>query len=119
MKVPRGLSRMEQETFFRTNALTETGWEFYTRDPKWKRRLERRGYEVKEDHQGLWSCTLPTSSLTIRSANRKKRMVNSSLKGRFLPVEHRSEGNLNTLDLKVDGLPVPPRCGEREGAISK
>ena len=118
MKVPSGLSRMEQETFLRTNALTGTGWEFYSRDPKWKRRLERRGYEVKEDHQGLWSCTLPTGSLTIRSANRKKRRVSPSLKGRFLPGKHRSEGTLSTLDLKADGLPVP-QGGKARGAISK
>jgi hypothetical protein len=72
MKVPQGLTRAEQETYLRCNA-EDNEWDFYSRDPKFKRLLERRGYEVREDHQGFWAAKLPLDALTIRSAKRKPR----------------------------------------------
>ena len=77
MKVPTGLTRMEQETIFRTSA-ADKEWDFYSRDPKFKRLLERRGYEVREDHQGLWSCRLSLSAVTIRRADRKRRTLSET-----------------------------------------
>ena len=74
MKISRGLSRIEQETFFRTSAADDT-WDFYTRDPVFKRLLERRGYIVQEDHQGLWSCQIPRSALTVRSHKSLNRVM--------------------------------------------
>jgi hypothetical protein len=47
MKIPLGLSRMEQETFFRTDA-ANSKWQFYSRDPKFKPLLECKGYTVTE-----------------------------------------------------------------------
>jgi hypothetical protein len=41
-------------------------WDFYTRNPKFKRLLERRGYEIREDHQGLWAGKIPLEPLTVR-----------------------------------------------------
>lgn len=69
MKVPEGLTRAEQETFFRKSAADDV-WDFYTRDPKFKRLLERRGYIVKADHQGLWSATIPQKALSVRSVRK-------------------------------------------------
>lgn len=65
MKLPTGLTRMEQETYFRTNA-ADKEWDFYTRDPKFKRWLEKRGYDVVEDHQGSWSCKIALNRITFR-----------------------------------------------------
>jgi len=86
MKVPQGLSRIEMETFFRTDAASKE-WEFYSRDPKFLRKMKKRGYELKEDHQGLWSVKIPLSALSIRSnpALRPKRERPSATKGQFLP----------------------------------
>jgi len=72
MKILKGLSRMEQETFFRTDA-ANSEWQFYSRDPKFKQLLERKGYTVTEDHQGLWAANVPLKALTLRS----KRAVNA------------------------------------------
>lgn len=71
MKVPQGLTREEQETFFRTDPTLEF-WQFYSRDPAWKRRLERQGYEVTEDHQGLWAAKVPKGALSLRRKDAKK-----------------------------------------------
>src|SRR6266566_4977352 len=101
MKIPQGLTREEQETFFRTSAADDY-WEFYSRDPKFKRLLERRGYTVKPvvshespvvssdskretqnselEFQGLWSCKIPRESLILRSASRKKRVLTDEAK---------------------------------------
>src|SRR6266705_898575 len=79
MKIPQGLTREEQETFFRTSAADDF-WEFYSRDPKFKRLMERRGYTVNVDHQGLWSCKIPRESLILRSASRKKRVLTDEAK---------------------------------------
>lgn len=78
MKVPRGLTREEQETFFRTNA-TSKEWEFYSRDMKFVRRLRKKGYVVEMDHQGLYSCKLPLKGLTIRSRFVKARVYRNPL----------------------------------------
>src|SRR5215469_15849294 len=66
MKIPRNLTRQEQETFFRTDAAAKE-WQFYSRDPKFKRLLERKGYTVTEDHQGLWAANIPLEALKVRS----------------------------------------------------
>jgi hypothetical protein len=70
MNVPQGLSRLEQETFLRMNE-EDQEWEYYGRGPRFKRLLERRGYTVTEDHQGLWVAKLPYRAISVRSANRK------------------------------------------------
>ena len=59
------MTREEQETIFRTSA-ADDDWEFYSRDPKFKRLLERRGYSVIEDKYGLWSCKIPLRALSVR-----------------------------------------------------
>ena len=92
MKIPQGLTREEQETFFRTSA-ADDDWEFYSRDPKFKRLLERRGYTVNADSQGLWSCKLPRESLILRSASRKKRVLTDEEKARV--VEQLKRGKLS------------------------
>lgn len=74
MKIPQGLYRIEQETFYRTTAADDT-WDVYTRDPVFKRLLERRGYTVKEDHQGMWSCQIPRAALTLRSRKSLNRVM--------------------------------------------
>src|SRR6266699_3486748 len=92
MKIPQGLTREEQETLFRTSAADDY-WEFYSRDPKFKRLLERRGYTVNVDHQGLWSCKIPRESLILRSASRKKRVLTDDEKARV--VEQLKRGKLS------------------------
>ena len=90
MKVPEGLSRMEQETLCRTSA-ADKEWDFYTRDPKFRRRMEKRGWPIQADHQGLWSCKIPLKAIIIRSKdsmNRPKRQVTdeerAAIRKRFL-----------------------------------
>src|SRR5262245_45071028 len=119
MRVPKGLSRGEQESFFRTSAEARAPWEFYGRDPKWKRRLEKKGYEVKEDAQGLWSCELPAGSLTIRRADRQKRKPKPGLKPPFLSRERVNLGVPGVPEGEGEAIPASNGDSEERGFESR
>ena len=122
MKIPRNLTRQEQETFFRTDAAAKE-WQFYSRDPKFKRLLERRGYTVTEDHQGLWAANVPLKALTLRS---KKALIaqptkEHRLKGSLLAKRPVADATLSTSDQTNGNFPVQPIEDEnspKDGGIS-
>lgn len=106
MKVPTGVSRIEQETFFRINA-DDREWDFYSRDPKFKRLLERRGYTVTEDHQGFWSAKIPIKALSLRS--QKSLNITSDLreKRRLWAKALHPDQEKNISERPDEVLPVP------------
>jgi hypothetical protein len=121
MKIPRNLTRQEQETFFRTDAAA-TDWQFYSRDPKFKRLLERRGYTVTEDHQGLWA-NVPLKAFTLRSkkAVTAKPTDEQRLKGSLLAKRPVADATLSTSDETNGNFPVQPIEDEnslQDGGIS-
>src|SRR5215469_16214109 len=111
MKIPRNLTKREQETFFRTDAAAKE-WQFYSRDPKFKRLLERRGYTVTEDHQGLWAANVPLKALTLRSKKavtakptdeqrlKGSRLVKRPLADAALSASDQTNGNFVSAGLK-------------------
>ena len=65
---------MEQETFCRTDG-THQEFDVYSRDPVFKRRMEKRGYTMKEDSQGLWSVKIPFKAIWVRSTKPKRTLT--------------------------------------------
>jgi hypothetical protein len=117
-----GLRSREVETFFRTDAAAKE-WQFYSRDPKFKRLLERRGYTVTEDHQGLWAANVPLKALTLRSkkAVTAKPTDEQRLKGSLLAKRSVADATLSASDLTNGNSPVQPVEAEncvQDGGIS-
>ena len=56
-------------------AADDDNWDVYTRDPVFKHLLERRGWDVVEDHQGCWRVRLPRKAITVRSKSDVERPV--------------------------------------------
>jgi hypothetical protein len=115
------MTREEQETFFRNSAVPGEEWDFYSRDPAFKRLLERRGYTVVKDHQGLWSCKLPRKALTVRSAGTKRQVspeqrkaaAERFQKGRSFVRTPLADKDLTILDA-VDGPNIDPIEGDNK-----
>jgi hypothetical protein len=110
------------ETFFRTDAAAKE-WQFYSRDPKFKRLLERRGYTVTEDHQGLWAANVPLKALTLRSkkAVTAKPTDEQRLKRSLLAKRPVADTTLSASDLTNGNSPVQPveaENGIQDGGIS-
>ena len=64
------LTREEQETLIRTDAVSRE-WNFWTFDPKFVRLAERKGYRLEKDHQGGWSCKVPSNAVSFRKLKLK------------------------------------------------
>ena len=60
--------------------------------------LERRGYTVTEDHQGLWAAKVPLKALTLRSkkAVTAKPTDEQRLKGSLLAKRYKPAATLST-----------------------
>jgi len=89
--VTRELTREEQETIVRTNAISKT-WEVVTADPKIIRQLERKGWtrDERKNPSGYYSFTIDRLSFP----RKEKRKLGSVLaaRNRSFSVEAHTEG---------------------------
>jgi hypothetical protein len=74
------LSLEERETVLRINDLPGATWDAWTLSERWAAKFKRAGYEVRKDHQGGWSCSIPKDR--VRVLRPEKRKVGFALRAR-------------------------------------
>jgi len=66
------LTLEERETVLRINDVPGSNWDAWTFSERWARKFKKAGYEVKKDHQGGYSCTIPTNRIRILRPEKRK-----------------------------------------------
>ena len=87
------LTREEQETIIRANALDQE-WDVFTEDPRMIRYLTKQGYKLEHDYQisDGWMCMVPFRKLRIsrREVKRSAKQIATSAKLAKLTGKRRS-----------------------------
>ena len=95
-------------------AADDDSWDVSTRDPLVKKQLERQGWTVREDAQGLWHARLPRKMVRFRSTVSAKRAVSP----KSLDALQRKRTKLPDPVAGVDSLKteITPRSESMENA---